>query len=65
MGRSKEVEELQKHTLNLYKGDFEKLQMFYEKVGAGKMIREIVRAHIHKVETRAEQLMPAMPTEAA
>lgn len=43
-------QELQKHTLNLYLGDYEKLRSFYPDVGAGAVIRRIVRRYIEQVE---------------
>lgn len=44
-------EELQKHTLNLFAGDYRKLQELYPDVGAGVVIRRIVRKFIEKLET--------------
>lgn len=41
---------LQKHTLNLFEGDYEKLRGFYPDVGAGAVIRRIVRKYIEQVE---------------
>lgn len=41
---------LQKHTLNLYEGDYDKLRSFYPDVGAGAVIRRIVRRYIEQVE---------------
>lgn len=43
-------QELQKHTLNLYKGDYEKLRSFYPDIGAGAVIRRIVQRYIEQVE---------------
>lgn len=45
---------LEKETLNLYRGDFAKLQKFHPELGAGAVIRELVRAHILKVEAKLE-----------
>lgn len=42
--------ELQKHTLNLFPGDYEKLQDLYPDLGAAVIIRRIVRAYIEKIE---------------
>lgn len=54
--RRREDREISKHTLNLYAGDYAKLQALYStRVGAGKIIRDIVRAHIRKVEETAAQ----------
>ena len=43
-------EELTKHTLNLFLGDYEKLRELYPDVGAGAIIRRIVRRYIEQVE---------------
>lgn len=43
-------EELSKHTLNLYPGDYERLRDMYPDVGAGPVIRRIVRRFIEQVE---------------
>ncbi len=40
----------QKHTLFLFRGDFEKLQDAYPKTGASKIIRLLVRQAIEKIE---------------
>lgn len=42
-------EELQKHTLNLYAGDYEELQSHYPDVGAGPVIRRLVRAYLSQI----------------
>ena len=44
-------EGLQKHTLNLYPGDYEKLRVLYPDVGAGAIIRRLVRKYIEQIET--------------
>ncbi len=38
----KKTEDLQKHTLNLRRGDYERLQGLYPEIGAGAVIRRIV-----------------------
>lgn len=54
--KRREDHPIQKHTLNLYMGDYEKLQTLYStRVGAAKIIRDIIRAHIRRVEERAAQ----------
>lgn len=45
-------EELTKHTLNLYEGDYEKLRELYPDVGAGAIVRRIVRRFIEQVEAQ-------------
>lgn len=59
--RRREERPIQKHTLNLYTGDFARLQELYSsRVGAAKIIRDIIRAHIRKVEEDAAQKLPLM-----
>lgn len=48
----KESEPLEKETINLFRGDFEKLQQLYPEIGAGKAIRIIVREHLTKIESQ-------------
>lgn len=43
-------EELQKHTLNLTPGAYEKLQGFYPDVGAAPIIRRLVDKWIERIE---------------
>lgn len=50
MPRIKE-EGLQKHTLLLYEGDYEKLREVYPETGAALIIRRIVRALVKQIET--------------
>ena len=42
--------ELQKHTLNLFPGDYERLQALFPEVGAGPIIRSIIRNFVEKSE---------------
>ena len=42
--------ELQKHTLNLFPGDYAKLQELYPDIGAATIIRRIVHKFIEQVE---------------
>jgi hypothetical protein len=57
--RRREDHALSKHTLNLYAGDYPKLQVLYSsRVGAAKIIRDIVHAHIRKIEEDAAQKIP-------
>jgi hypothetical protein len=54
--RRREDKAITKHTLNLYRGDYEKLQTIYgTRIGAAKIIRDLVYAHIKYVENKAEQ----------
>jgi hypothetical protein len=57
--RRREDRELCKHTLNLYFGDYIKLQNLYPpRIGAAKIIRDLVHAHIRKIEEDAAQKLP-------
>ena len=52
----REDHSISKHTLNLYAGDYAKLQSLYStRVGAAKIIRDIIHAHIRKIEEDAAQ----------
>lgn len=56
MARKPEDHPIVKHTLNLYQGDYETLQEWYgRRIGAAKIVRDLVRAHIMKVRGEAEQ----------
>lgn len=46
--------ELQKHTLNLFPGDYAKLQDFFPDVGAATIIRRVVRAFVKNIEETGE-----------
>jgi hypothetical protein len=46
--------DLQKHTLNLFPGDYAKLQEYFPDIGAGLMIRRIVRKFLENMETAPE-----------
>jgi len=57
--RRREDRPIQKHTLNLYAGDYEKLQALYPtRIGAAKIIRDIIHAHIRLIEEDAAQKLP-------
>jgi len=57
--RRREDRDITKHTLNLYRGDYAKLQALYSsRIGAAKIIRDIVHAHIRKIEEDAAQRLP-------
>lgn len=59
MARRREDRAITKHTLNLYDGDYRRLQDLYgSRVGAAKIIRDIIRAHIRLVEENAAQKFP-------
>lgn len=44
---------LKKHTLNLYEGEIERLQYLHGRVGAGRIVRDLVHNYIKRVEERA------------
>lgn len=46
-------QELTKHTLNLFKGDYEKLAELYPDVGAAPVIRRIVRKFLESLDQPA------------
>lgn len=52
--RRREDHAITKHTLNLYAGDYERLRGLYgSRLGAAKIIRDLVRHHIVKIEVDA------------
>lgn len=54
--KRREIRAISKHTLNLYAGDYAKLQHLYPaRIGAAKIIRDIIHAHIRRVEENAAQ----------
>ena len=48
--------ELQKHTLNLYPGDYAKLQQFYPDIGAAVIIRRAIRALVQQIEEKGVEV---------
>ena len=60
MTRRGEDHAISKHTLNLYDGDYAKLQRLYgSRIGAAKIVRDLVRAHIKRIESEAAQKVEA------
>ena len=49
-------DELQKHTLNLFAGDYEKLQQLYPDHGAGPIIRSVIHKFIEQCESGSTKL---------
>ncbi len=45
---------MQKHTLNLFEGDFEKLQREYPDIGAAAIIRRLIRKHLEDRESTTD-----------
>jgi hypothetical protein len=62
--KRREDRPIRKHTLNLYAGDYEKLQALYSsRIGAAKIIRDIIHAHIRLIEENAAQKTPGLINE--
>lgn len=58
--RRRENYELEKVTLNLRKDDFARLRTLHGRLGASKVIRELVIGHLKRVdETVAQKTAPA------
>jgi hypothetical protein len=53
-----EDEPLAKKTLNLYKGDYERIGAIYPELGAGKAIRTLVRMHLEAKEKAVHTPVP-------
>jgi hypothetical protein len=45
-----------KHSLNLRDGDWGRLQEMHPRLGAGRVIREMVIAHVDRVELRLGEI---------
>jgi len=57
---------LHKVTLNLFEGDFQRLQVYYNKNGAGAAIRLIIRNHLNRLDAKfAERVPPQTELEIA
>lgn len=41
---------LHKHTLLLFEGDYQALQELYPEVGAAVIVRNLIRAHLKKID---------------
>lgn len=49
-------DDLQKHTLNLHRGDYQRIQELFPDIGAAVIIRRIVRKFLKQVETEGESV---------
>jgi len=59
--RRREDLPLSKHTLNLYDGDYLKLQMLFPpRIGAAKVIRDVIHNFIYEIETNAAKRLALM-----
>jgi len=54
-------DELQKHTLNLFAGDYERLQLLYPDHGAGPIIRSVIRKFIEQCESAGATPITNLP----
>lgn len=52
MGRRREDYELEKVTLFLFKGEFGRLKELHPRIGASKIVRDLVHAHLNRIDTR-------------
>jgi len=59
--KRKEDRPISKHTLNLYTGQLDKLQELHPRLGAAKVIRELVDAHIRSVAEGHNQVAEPIP----
>lgn len=48
-------EPLHKHTLNLFEGDYERIQALYPDIGAATIIRQVVRSYLDNVEKKTRK----------
>jgi hypothetical protein len=56
--RRKEDYPIEKVTLNLRHGDFERLRVLHGRIGAGKVVRELVIKHLKRVDEHVAQKVP-------
>lgn len=53
--RRREDFALRRHTLNLFDGDFERLQDIHgTRIGASKVIRDLIRTHLKEIDRNVE-----------
>lgn len=58
-----ETEELQKHTLNLFKGDYEEIQNMFPDLGAAVIIRRVVRNYVEGLREKTQVEIPSNQLE--
>ena len=57
--RRREDFELEKKTMNFIKGDYGKIQVWAgSRIGAAKVIRDVIHAYVRKIEEDAAQKVP-------
>ena len=61
--KRKEDFPIERHSLNLFTGDFARLQEIAGRMGAGKVVRALVRGYIEKMEKLVNQKLPIPPIE--
>lgn len=52
--RRKEDKSIEKVTLNLFKGDFRQIQEWEPRLGAAKIVRELVNAYVARERMKRE-----------
>lgn len=55
--------DITKHTMNLFSGDYAKLQDLYPDIGAATIIRRIVRAFITQIEEKGTDVAAEIHVE--
>jgi len=64
--RRREDFAIRRHTLNLFDGDFERLQDIHgTRIGASKVIRDLVRAHLREIDRLAQREVTVRSSEEA
>ena len=58
--KRKEPYPIQKVTLNLREGDFDLLREWHGTLGAGKVVREIIKAYVDKRLVEKERIVQAV-----
>ena len=61
MARRKSPIPIEKITLNLYAGDFARLQTMYPRAGGAKAARELIRAHLRTIDEAKAQIPSPAP----
>lgn len=54
---------LTKHTMNLFSGDYARLQQYYPDIGAATIIRRVVRAFVNQIEEKGAADVAAINVE--
>lgn len=49
-----EREPMQKHTLNLFEGDYERLRRMHPETGAGAVLRRLLRRYLNENEPKPD-----------